>query len=353
MISDSLLRGVSLVESILLASGWLFLMLHGWYSQWARARRGIVRRGWELLSDAALARSISDEARAEIAALRPSEQRALFRRATANLAGPERKWLTGLATDLGLAEQGIVLCGSHFWWRRLAGARLLTFAGGGGNRVLELAADPHPLVRAQVAEWCGANPSAAAVRTLVGMLGDPDLTSRFAVQDALVRLAEWMTKPLARALAAELGRVEDEKQALAALVVAYAVGDRRLAPPLAQLADHESPAVRAAAYRALGSAGGAQVDVRLERGLSDGAPVARAAAAMGMGELGHWQGARLVVRQLSDRSWDVRYAAGRALLLMGPPGELLLRRALKDENPFARDMARHTLDVAAVVDGLA
>lgn len=348
-IPDTLLLEIAAVELVLLALGWLFLLSHGFRERLRGARLRTLRSARDLMAGAALTRSITEPGRSALSSLRRAEQRKVLKMLAPNLQGDEREWLGRLSAELGLVEHGLTLCRSPFWWRRLQGARLLTLLGGGGNRVLEMAGDPHPLVRGQVATWCGANPSAAAVSTLVGMLGDPSQASRFAVQDALVRLSGAVAEPLAE----KMDGLRDETEARVALAVAYALRDNRLAASIVRLTEHESPEVRAAAYRALGMTGGEHGESRLEEGLADPESSVRAAAALAMGELAQWQDGRLVAPLLGDGSWDVRSAAGRSLLLMGPPGELLLRRSLDDPDPFVSDMARHTLDVAAVVEGRA
>ena len=57
--------------------------------------------------------------------------------------------------------------------------------------------------------------------------------------------------------------------------------------------------------------------------------------------------ARLSARssRLSDPAWGVRRNAALALRVLGPAGELLLGRALRDDDRFARDIARQTLDL--------
>jgi hypothetical protein len=45
----------------------------------------------------------------------------------------------------------------------------------------------------------------------------------------------------------------------------------------------------------------------------------------------------------------VRRNAALALRALGPTGELLLQRALRDEDAFARDMAQQTLDLPEAV----
>jgi hypothetical protein len=53
---------------------------------------------------------------------------------------------------------------------------------------------------------------------------------------------------------------------------------------------------------------------------------------------------------LSDPSWSVRRAAGRALDALGAAGHVVLRSHLFDEDRYARDMARQILDAAAARD---
>lgn len=344
MVSERLLRDVAVIEIALLVAGWLYLLVQGSWSRRRRARARRLRAARNLVAAGLEPRALTAEGRAQLEALPRADQREVLRLLARNLKGSERGWLTRLAGELQLIDRALKRCESRFWWRRMEGARHLTLLGGSGNRLLRMADDPHPLVRAQVAKWCGGTPTPAAISTLVGMLGDPDRASRFAVQDALSRLDNLVTE----ALVGELMRVDDATEAKAALLVARAIGDHELAEAVERLTRHESPGVRAAAYSAFGMTGAPGGSASLEDGLRDEKSEVRAAAALALGELGRWQEGRLVVRCLTDTSWDVRLAAGRSLILMGPPGQLLLRRALAHENPFAADMARHTLDVALV-----
>ena len=83
--------------------------------------------------------------------------------------------------------------------------------------------------------------------------------------------------------------------------------------------------------------------------LADEDAEVRAAAAVALGRLGHWPSAPAVAALLTDRDWNVRRSAALALRALGPAGELLLRRALRDEDAFARDMAQQTLDLPEAV----
>ncbi len=71
----------------------------------------------------------------------------------------------------------------------------------------------------------------------------------------------------------------------------------------------------------------------------------RAAAAIALARLGHWPAAPALAARLSDPPWGVRRNAALAVRGLGPAGELLLGRALRDDDWFARDIARQTLDL--------
>lgn len=353
-IPDSLLLDIVLIEALVLGVAWVAILLHGVRSVAERSREPRIAAARDEVVKGLLARDFDAMDAAVVNRLRRSERIRLFNRVAPNLRGRERDWLGELAEELGLVEYGRKRTRSRFWWRRLRGARLLTLTGRSGDAVLQLADDPSPLVRSQVAEWCGANPSDRAVGTLIGMLDDRSQASRFTVRDALVRIGNDAIDPLTDALN-RMPIPDDEPPpeelhaVVGALAVAHGLGDGRLASAVLRLADHPSARVREMAFRALGTAGGEESTGRLVEGLEDPDIGARAAAAQALGELGHWQAGPSLIRALRDEAWDVRAAAGRALVRIGPPGELLLRRALGARDAFAADMARHALDTAAVV----
>lgn len=354
-IPTGILVNVTIVEAVLLVVAWGFVLLHGLRGARSRAREPRIAEARDAVVRGLLAGGLQEDDRARIQRLSRAERVRLFNRVAPNLRGRERGWLGELAEELGLVAYGRGMIRSPFWWRRLRGARLLTLAGGAGNAVLDLADDPHPLIRSQVAEWCGANPSDEAIATLIRLLGDPVQGSRFAVQDALVRLGTDAIQPLVDGLEqipispGETGPGHDERAALAGLSVARGIGDSRLADAILRLADHPQPVVREAAFRALGTAGGPEAADRLIEGLEDPDAEVRTAAARALGELEHWPAGPGLVKALADPAWDVRAASGRALVRIGPPGELLLRRAMHSEDSFAADMARYAMDTAGVV----
>ena len=130
---------------------------------------------------------------------------------------------------------------------------------------------------------------------------------------------------------------------------ALGVGPASAPPRLADVArerlDDPDPAVRAGAVRRTGAIGGDEHAAAVRRHLGDGAEEVRAAAAVALGRLGHWPAAPELAAHLGDPAWTVRRNAALALRRLGPAGELLLARALREQDPFARDIARQTLDL--------
>jgi HEAT repeat protein len=172
------------------------------------------------------------------------------------------------------------------------------------------------------------------------MLGDPRGLARFTVMDSLIRLGAAAVLPLREAIAEA-----DGEAAVAALRVGAAIGDPRLVAGARERLDDSDPAVRAWAVRLVGAVGGDENAGAVVQRLQDPAEDVRAAAAIALGRLGHWPAAPELAARLSDPSWVVRRSAALALRALGPAGELLLGRALREEDRFARDIARQTLDL--------
>jgi HEAT repeat protein len=133
--------------------------------------------------------------------------------------------------------------------------------------------------------------------------------------------------------------------AVAALRVGAAIGDPRLAAGARARLEDPEPTVRAWAVRLAGAVGGDENAAAVVQRLTDSAEEVRAAAAVALGRLGHWPAAPELAARLGDASWLVRRNAALALRALGPAGELLLGRALREEDRFARDIARQTLDL--------
>jgi HEAT repeat protein len=280
------------------------------------------------------------ETRAALSALSAERRLALFEAFAPSLAGPEKEALQAAARELGVLEGAERRCSSRNWRRRLHGARVLSLLGGGGEAVPPLLHDERPEVRAQAAEWASAHPDPAIVARLVEMLPDPRPFTRYTVMDSLIRLGAAAAGPLAQAIRDGAGAP--------ALEVAARIATPELAEAAATRAGDPDPAVRAWVARVLAAVGG-EARAELATGLlEDADSEVRAAAAVALGRLGQWPAAPALAAALRDPAWRVRRDAAVALRTLGGPGRMMLERALRDEDAFARDMARQTLDMPEV-----
>lgn len=319
------------------------------------ARFGVVRRrgrgdarrregAHALLVPAVLGEGDPAGAAAELARAPVRQQVDLVAGLARTSGGAQRERLTAVAEGAGLVRCAEGWCASRLWWRRLRGARVLSFVSAGEAVVPALLDDPHPEVRAQAAAWAADWPRPGVIERLLDMLGDPENLCRFTVKDSLLRLGRPAVEPLGRRLGALDGLALQE-----ALTVAAGLAEPRLLEPVLVACDHPRGEVRALAMNVAGRIGGPAAVDRALALLDDPVPDARAAAAHALGHLGHWPAGAALAERLRDPAWDVRRAAGVALRQMGAPGTLLLRRGLTDADRFAADMARQILDVPAVV----
>ncbi|WP_239307988.1 HEAT repeat domain-containing protein [Frankia sp. Cj3] len=262
----------------------------------------------------------------------------------ADLTGP----VHGTASELVLRRAGSAdligeaagWCRSRRWWRRLRAVRTLSLLGEGADTVPALFADPHPQVRAAAAAWAVDHPDPALADRLVDMLDDPMLRCRFAAKAALLRIGRRGVRPLVRYLTAP-----DVHRLASALEVAAGLAEPALLAPGLLHCRSPDPSVRSRAAEVVAAIGGAEAVASLAELLRDPDVTVRATAARGLGALGHWPAAPAVADALADPSWEVRRHAALALRRMGPAGYLYLRRALRQADPYAADMARQVLDL--------
>lgn len=338
MIDAGLLLSVAVVEAVaLLALGLLAVGDAGLGVRRRRAERRVESVTRTVL--AAVSSPGVGEAAAALRALPPRLRLRTVARAAMVVGGEGRRRLTALAEEAGVNARAERWCARRSWSQRLHGARVLTLLGGGERVLPTLLDDPRPEVRAQAIEWVGQNPDPPLVARLVGMLGDAGGVCRFTLMDALVRAGETSIAPLARELGSVSGR-----RAQAPLAIAAGTPDLRLLEPGVALCADAHPRTRALAAQLVAGIGSAAAAAALMRLLDDPAPEPRAAAARGLGALGHWPAAAALAARLRDPAWIVRRDSALALRALGAPGTLLLRRALHDEDAFARDIARQTLD---------
>jgi HEAT repeat protein len=347
VVSTSIVALVLGVLVLVVALAVALLFAHGVWLWADRLRnRGQVERGrsalYQLLQPAASPRTGAERSAAlEVLRALPARiQESLSLRLAASLDPSETTPLAEVAREIGIVRRAERLCASRRWWRRLRGARLLTAVGGGSEPLLRLLRDPVPAVRAQAAEWAAEHPSPEAVRLLVDMLADPAALSRFAVQDALLRLGAPAGEPLARILDTAEGDALE-----AALRVASGLPHPRFVPAGIRLCGNPDPAVRERAAGLLGAIGGTAGADAVTRLLGDPDARVRTAAVRALARMKHWIRAPEIAARMRDTSWEVRRSAALALLALGSPGMLMLRRMLEDANSFAADMARQVLDL--------
>jgi HEAT repeat protein len=338
-----LLTWVIVVLAVLIVIALLLLVGHGLItSTMTRLRERRVGEARDALLSAARRGEPDREAVDALSALPRERALSLLEELAPSLAGTERQALSTIARDCGLIAQAEARCASRGWRRRLHAVRVLALLGGGERVVPALLADPRPEVRAQAAEWAVDHPDPATALRLVTMLEDPARFVRFTAMDSLIRLGAAAVEPVAAAVAAPGGPV-------AALEAATRLGDPRFAGPAQMRLGDPDPEVRAWAVRVLGGLGGDVHAASVTERLDDEEPEVRAAAAVALGRLGHWPSSPAVAERLSDPDWTVRRNAALALRALGPTGALLLQRALRDEDAFARDMAQQTLDLPEAV----
>jgi len=268
-------------------------------------------------------------------------RRSLVLEIAPNLSGRQRERLAELAEALGVLDRGRRWLGSRWWWRRLWAAHLLCMVVDeepGFRRMLD---DPHPEVRAQAIDWAGDHADAAAAERLISLLADPSPLCRATAKDSLVRAGLAPAPIIARRLERERGASIGPL-----LEVATRRPDSIYGPAAVKLTSDERPGVRAGAARLLGAVGGTVGVGALERLLSDPEAEVRESAAISVGRLGHWPAASAVALLLRDGEWMVRKAAGQALIDLGAPGMIMLRRYAGDDDKFAADMARMMQQVA-------
>jgi len=237
--------------------------------------------------------------------------------------GLGRERITRVARIIGLLSRVETLCGSPLWWRRLQGARLFTLFGGGWEYMHTLLRDPHPLVRAQAAEWAVEHPHPEIINSLLSLLDDRHALCRVKAQDSLLRMGSVVKEPLHRYLISH-----PDSGVEAGLRVAAGVADQRFLPVAIHLCRDASPQVRILATELMGAVGGREAVDMLTRLLNGADPEVRAAAARALGKLGHWPAATTLAALLQDHRFEVRWEAGLALQALGAPGMMWLRRAL-------------------------
>ena len=345
VVSLRLLRAFLTVEVAVAFVALVAVAVHA-LSLWRRQRADAPRlaRGYAAVAaEIGADRDLDEDRIADLRRLPRRVQRRIVEDLAVSLSGRDGDRLGGVAQSLGLVAAAQRRCRSRWWWRRLLGAHQLNVYDRGAGVLVELFDDSHPAVRAQVIQWAGDARREELAGRLVSSLQDPSALCRHSAADSILRAGAAMVDTLARELSSRSG----QEQADLLAVLARRPDLRYLPASLVAVAD-DLPAVRAAAAAVLGGVGGPEAGAALESLLVDPDAAVRAAAADGLRRLGHEGAAPSLAPLLRDSSFAVRQTAGAALASLGPGGILLLRRYASDEDRFASDMARYSLEVAAL-----
>jgi HEAT repeat protein len=332
------------VLAVLIAAGLLLVLGHGlavWLERLAYGRR--TQEARRALAAAIERGSAGPDTRRALERLSRRRALAVLEELAPNLAGADAETIAAAARDAGIVAKAEARCRSRLWRRRTHAVRVLSRLGSGETAVPPLLDDPRLEVRAAAAEWSAGHPAEPLADGLLRLLADPEPLTRVTAMDSLIRMRRHAVPSLARAIA---GERTDTLPVV--LQVAARIADKDLAEPATSRLGDPDPAVRMWAARLLGAIGGERHTAAVRALLDDPAPEVRAAAAVALGRLGHWPSAPALAERLRDPAWRVRRDAALALRALGAPGELLLERALRDEDAFARDMARQTLDLPEV-----
>jgi HEAT repeat protein len=118
------------------------------------------------------------------------------------------------------------------------------------------------------------------------------------------------------------------------------------------LASHPDPEVRVDAVRVLGA-----IDPDPRSGevclaaMDDAEWPVRAIAASSLGRLRDHRAVARLRGAMGDPAYWVRHHVADAMASMGESGDQALRDALRDQNPFVRDMAAQALFMRALAEG--
>jgi hypothetical protein len=266
-----------------------------------------------------------------------------------HVTGPQRELLRTWATQVALDHWAHRSTWSARGDRRVAAISVLSTLGIRDDLRDRACGDRSARVRGCAAETDFLPASPARVDRLIGLTTDPSPRVRFAARDSLARLGG----AVAPALLPYLDSA-DPSVAAAALDVAQTTPHLVLLPAALRLsgADRLS-SERLAALRLLSLLDCPQRVTVLRAALDDADPQVRAAAADGLRRARAVVAAGPLADRLRDPAWEVRRAAGRALVSLGPVGQVLLRSAVRSDDRFAVDMARSMLHLPPVADAAA
>jgi len=268
--------------------------------------------------------------------------KAILLQLSEEVSGIEQSRATELYEISGIADREIrTLRRSWFWWLRAASAHNLgqMRVKRAKNHLIKALRDRNMEVRLE-ATWA------------IGHMGFVDTLplimesmSHF-FKIAALRMDAFIFEMGGPALPLLLDLCKHPEQEIQLLAI-HLVGEFRdpgTVKLLLSLLDSQDLEIRLAACKAIGSIGEPKGLSSIIPYLEDSAWQMRAQAAKQFGRNRFTPAIPGLLKCLEDRAWWVRLNAGEALSQMGEDGRIALKRALKSEDRFARDMASQWLD---------
>ncbi len=252
------------------------------------------------------------------------------------------------AQQAGATDRIRRLAASQSWRARTQAAQLIRLLPSRDPVIRALLIDRRDEVRARTLDGIDADSLAIHAELVIQACDAEDPAIRFAAQQAIVggddRVVDALIDAIERAADGEFS------QAGVRTILAAAAGvlDSGVVEAVASHDWGGDVEQRLHVVAALATGLGESAGARLATMSRDDQPAVRAAALRAIGNLGDPTAVAAIGRCLRDESWDVRQAAGMALVRLGPAGLLILRNYSDDADRFARDMAiemlrRHTL----------
>lgn len=225
------------------------------------------------------------------------------------------------------------------WWRRAEANRSLGVVGDTESFAAFVSAldDPHEEVRAAGVEALGRLGDLRAVQELLKRLPEQSRHQRVRIVDALGTLGA----DGAETLMDFVRRRPDVLPFVADLVPA--ICGSAVAEEILALCDHESDAIRAAAFNVLGTIGLDDTNFYYAlKALGDADPGVRSMAARALGRSGREDVASYLGDRLNESDWTVAAASARALLNLGPAGAATLAESAEGQGQAA-ELAKQML----------
>jgi HEAT repeat protein len=234
-------------------------------------------------------------------------------------------------------------------------AEACRFAGRLGDtavvpRLVELLCDRDPAVRREAIRGLGELRAVEAVPDIADAIEGLKEWSNLLLLMALIRMGP-ACAPAIGALLAEPGS-RSPAMLKGLLQVTSRIGVATDSAVIRALASHEDMEVRVEAVRVLGAIepDPRSGDVCLAAMDEAEWPV-RAIAALSLGRLRDERAVARLRGAMGDPAYWVRHHVAEAMASLGEPGDEALRNALRDANPFVRDMAAQALFMHALAAG--